>query len=118
MRSIVITAFVSLAFVAQAQFSRLHVKTTNASTVGITTGSNTTNRVVGISHDGTAGIISSTTLNGVVDFSPLKFVTSGIARMTIFENGFVGIGITGTPTAELTVGGKIHAREVKVNVNS
>jgi len=33
----------------------------------------------------------------------------GQTRMTIFENGYVGIGVTGTPTAELTVGGKVRS---------
>ncbi len=99
-----------------AQFSRLHVKSPS-DTLGITAGS-APNKVIGISHDGDAGIISATTLDGEPDYTPLKFVTAGEARLTIFENGFVGVGVAGTPTAELTVGGKVHAREVKVNVNA
>ena len=99
-----------------AQFSRLHVKSPS-DTLGITAGSSA-NKVIGMSHDGDAGIIAATTLNGAGDYTPLKFETSGETRMTIFENGFVGVGVTGAPTAEFTVGGKIHAREVKVNVSA
>lgn len=99
-----------------AQFSRLHVKSPS-DTLGITAGSSA-NKVIGMSHDGDAGIISTTTLDGTGNYTPLKFETAGETRLTIFENGFVGIGVTSTPTAELTVGGKIHAREVKVNVSA
>jgi hypothetical protein len=100
----------------KAQFSRLHVKAPSGATVGITTGN--TAKVIGLIHDGSAGIISTTTLDGTSNNSPLKFATAGQTRMVIFENGYVGIGVSGMPTAELTVGGKIHAREVKVNVNA
>lgn len=99
------------------QVSRLHVKSPSGSTLGITAGGST-NKVIGMQHDGTAGIISTTTLNGATEYTPLKFLTAGLTRLTIFENGFVGIGVSSTPTAELTVGGKIHAREVKVNVSA
>jgi hypothetical protein len=99
-----------------AQFSRLHVKPIPGAMLGITTGG--TNKVIGLNHDGTAAVISATTLDGTTNFTPLKFATSGQTRMTIFENGYVGIGVTGVPTAELTVGGKVHAREVKVNISA
>lgn len=100
-----------------AQFSRLHVKSPSAGTVAISAGG-VANKVIGLQHDGTAGIISATTLDGGSQFTPLKFNTAGITRVTIFENGFVGIGTTTVPTAELTVAGKVHAREVKVNVTA
>lgn len=100
-----------------AQFSRLHVKSPSGSTLGITAGG-TANKVIGVHHDGTAGIISATTLDGGSEYTPLKFSTAGLTRLTIFENGFIGIGTTSAPTAELTVAGKVHAREVKVNVSA
>jgi hypothetical protein len=112
-----IAIIVSLSCAAQV-LPRLHVKTNAQRPAGITTGT-ATNKVVGINHDGTSGIISTTTVNGLANApSPLKFATSGLTRLTIFENGYVGINLTSTPTAELTVGGKIHAKEVKVSVNA
>jgi len=100
-----------------AQFSRLHVKAPSAGIVAISAGG-VANKVIGLQHDGTAGIISATTLDGGSQYTPLKFNTAGLTRVTIFENGFVGIGTTAVPTAELTVAGKVHAREVKVNVTA
>jgi len=113
---LMVASLLSLNGYAQV-FSRLHVKTNPQSDVGITTGTST-NKVVGIIHDGSSGVISTTTVNGVSGDSPLKFATAGQTRLTIFENGYVGINLTGTPTAELTVGGKIHAKEIKVTVNA
>ncbi|WP_292008976.1 hypothetical protein [Chryseobacterium sp.] len=40
----------------------------------------------------------------------------GKPRMTILNNGYVGINST-TPDSELTVNGKIHAKEVKVDLS-
>jgi len=120
MKKVIVTfiamSLISLTSYAQI-FSRLHVKTSSSSTVGITTGTSS-NKVVGIIHDGTSGVISTTTVNGLTGSSPLKFATAGLTRLTIFENGYVGINVTGTPSAELTVNGKIHAKEVKVNVTA
>ena len=101
----------------QAQYSRMHVKTATGSTVGITTGTSTNDKIIGISHDGTAGTISTGSLAGGSNFSPMRFLTASEVRMTILENGFIGIGTT-SPTVELTVAGKIHGREVKVNVTT
>lgn len=119
MKNIILAALFALAAATStnAQLSRLHVKATFGSTVGITTGS-TNNKVIGLNHDGTAGIISATTLDGASDYSPLKFATSGQTRLTIFENGFIGVGVVGTPSAELTVAGRIHAKDIKVTVNA
>jgi hypothetical protein len=99
-----------------AQFSRLHIKSPAGANYGVTTESSSNGKIVTLSHDGTAGIISTGSLSGSVS-SPLNFSTGGSVRMTISETGQIGIG-TSTITAELTVAGKIHAREVKVNVGA
>lgn len=101
----------------QAQYSRMHVKTATGSTVGITTGTSTNDKIIGISHDGTAGTISTASLGGGANYSPMRFLTASQVRMTILENGYIGIGTT-SPTVALTVAGNIYAREVKVNVNA
>ncbi|HTF21020.1 MAG TPA: hypothetical protein VK658_23255 [Chryseolinea sp.] len=116
-RVVLILFMVCVCFPLLAQFSRLHIKSPSASVLAISAGG-TSNKVIGIHHDGTAGIISATTLDGGSQYTPLKFSTAGVTRLTIFENGFIGIGGVGTPTAELTVAGKVHAREVKVNVSA
>ena len=95
----------------------MHVKTAPGTTVGITTGTSTNDKIIGISHDGTAGTISTGSLAGGANFSPMRFLTASEVRMTILENGFIGIGTT-SPTVELAVAGKIHGREVKVNVTT
>lgn len=118
MKYAITVMLVALGLSSQAQFSRLHVRTPAGSQVGISAGSSANTRIIAINHDGTSGTISTGTLNGATDNSPMKFVTAGQVRMTIFENGYVGIGTSGAPTAELTVGGKIHAREVKVYVSA
>ncbi len=100
---------------AQAQYSRLHIKTSAANTVGITTGTST--NVIGISHDGTSGNISTGSLGGGPDNTPLHFLTSDQVRMTISEDGHIGIG-TDSPTSELTVAGKIHGHEIIVNIET
>lgn len=100
----------------KAQYSKLYVRTTSTSTTGITTGTTSNDRVVGISHDGTAGYISTSSWGGSSDASPLNFLTDDEVRMTILENGYVGIG-TSTPEVALAVAGKIHGREIRVNVN-
>ena len=102
---------------AQAQYSRVYVKAPSASTLGITTGTINNTKVIGLSHDGTSGTISTGSLNGGLDYSPLRFLTSNQVRMSILENGFIGIG-TNMPTSELTVAGTIDAREVNVSVSA
>lgn len=105
--------------IVYAQFSRLHIKTPTTSTMGISTGGPSGSRIIGINHDGTAGVISTTTLNGVADPSPMKFATGGQVRMTIFEDGTIGVGTNGvTSGAMLAIGGRVQAREVKVNVST
>lgn len=48
-------------------------------------------------------------------FHSLEFFTYGTLRMKILENGNVGIG-TANPDEKLTVNGKIHAKEVKIDL--
>lgn len=100
-----------------AQYSRVYVKAPSANTLGITTGTINNTKVIGLSHDGTSGTISTGSLNGGVDYSPLRFLTSNQIRMSILENGFIGIG-TNAPTSELTVAGIIEAQEVNVSVSA
>jgi hypothetical protein len=102
---------------AHAQVSRVHVKSRTGANYSISAEAPVNNKLIGISHDGSAGTISTGTLDGSTNFSPLRFATGGQPRLAILENGFVGIG-TLTPTVELTVAGKVHARELKVNVKA
>jgi hypothetical protein len=48
-------------------------------------------------------------------FFGLNFYTNGAEKMRILQNGNIGIGTT-SPDSKLTVKGKIHAEEVKVDL--
>jgi len=110
-------AFALLITSAQAQLSRVHVKAPVGSTWGISSEAPANRKLIGFTHDGTTGLISTGTADGTTQYSPIKFATGGQPRMTILENGYVGIGTT-SPNVELTVAGKIYAREVKVNIST
>ncbi|MBP2833275.1 hypothetical protein J8281_13860 [Aquimarina sp. U1-2] len=53
---------------------------------------------------------------GLSGFFGLNFYTEGKERIRVNQNGNVGIGTT-TPDAKLTVKGKIHAEEVKIDLS-
>jgi len=116
-RIMVYAVLVLLVSETKAQLSRVHVKAQAGSTWGVTSEASSNNKVIGFTHDGTAGVISTGTATGASSNSPLRFATAGQPRMTILENGNVGIG-TLAPDYEFTVAGRIYAREVKVKITA
>jgi hypothetical protein len=100
--------------------ARLHLKAPSATPWGITAEASWNTKIIGISHNGTAGIIATGVL-GNDTHSPIQFQTADTVRMTINENGTVGIG-TGLTTNPnnyiLAVNGKVGAKEVRVEKTS
>ncbi|HRK55437.1 MAG TPA: tail fiber protein [Cyclobacteriaceae bacterium] len=95
--------------------ARLHAKSPAANPWGILTEANSNDKVIALGHDGSSGVIATSYLS-TGGWSPLQFRTQNLARMTIIEDGNVGIG-TETPDSKLTVKGIIHTQEVKVDLN-
>ena len=95
--------------------ARLHVKSPSSSPWGITSEALSSRRIIGIGHNGTAGVIAVSYLNGE-GFSPMTFETGNATRVTITADGKVGIG-SANPNQLLTVNGTIYGKEVKVDLN-
>ena len=95
-------------------WSRLHAKSPGSNPWGILTEASTNDKVIALGHDGTYGVVAVSYLSSG-GWSPLQFRTQNIARMTIVEDGNVGIGTT-APDSKLTVKGTIHSQEVKVDL--
>jgi hypothetical protein len=97
--------------------SRLHVKAPSADPWGILAEASASDRIMGVSHDGTSGVIAVSYLASG-GWSPLYFKTQNLTRLAIDVNGNVGIGTTTTGTFKLAVEGKIGAREVNVTTTT
>jgi hypothetical protein len=83
--------------------SRLHVKSPGPSQWGFVTEAFANQKLIGVGHDGNAGYISVSYL-GTAGYSPLYFRTGELTRMTVDENGKVGVG-TSTPQLNFEVVG-------------
>lgn len=84
--------------------SMIHVK--NPAGVGpwsIISEAASNDRIIGLGHDGTSGIVAVSYLGGA-GWSPLEFRTMNTARMAIATNGNVGVGTT-SPSGLLEVSG-------------
>ena len=95
--------------------STLHVKAPGATPWGILSEARTNQRIIGLGHDGNAGVIAVSYLDAS-GYSPLNFNTSNLTRMSIAVNGSIGIG-TSNPDQLLTVKGIVHAQEVRVDLS-
>jgi len=94
--------------------SGLHVKSPSSGPWGIVSEAVSNQRIIGLGHNGIAGIVSVSYLD-VSGYSPLYFETSNLTRLAIKVDGKVGIGTT-SPDQLLTVNGTIHSKEVKVDL--
>lgn len=56
-------------------------------------------------------------ITGTYSNHPFSIITGATTRLTVSNNGYVGIGTT-NPTEALTVAGKIGAREIKVSTSA
>ena len=81
--------------------SRLHIKAAMNSAWSLISESSTNDRIIGLSHDGTYGMISTSYL-GTSGHSPMLFRTGNVPRIAISVDGQVGIS-TISPTARLTL---------------
>lgn len=106
--------------------AKLHVATTSATSNTIAAFSNGLTEGLEIVHSGSNGgvyglnnavVLSATYFESGGSFRPMILGTSNSARITIRENGDIGIG-TLAPDAKLTVAGKIHSQEVKVTTSA
>jgi hypothetical protein len=93
----------------------LHVKSKTSSPWAVLSEAQNTGRVIGFNHTGSEGVVAVSYLNNE-GYTPLQFWTSNVPRMTILTSGYVGIG-TVNPDQLLTVNGKVHAREVVVDLS-
>jgi hypothetical protein len=93
--------------------SVLHIKSFNSSPWTVLTEANANQRVIGMSHIGTAGVIAVSYLDNS-GYSPLQLWTSNIPRVTITPNGDMGVGTEDPKGYKLAVNGKIRAHEIKV----
>ncbi|WP_239023321.1 hypothetical protein [Flavobacterium endoglycinae] len=86
--------------------------------IGFATTDNFTNSTGTIAHFGMSIFKNASGLPGVSHsgYYGLNFYTTGVERMRIKDNGYVGIGSI-NPDEKLTVKGKIHAEEVRVDIN-
>ncbi|MFZ5971727.1 MAG: hypothetical protein ACOYXA_09055 [Bacteroidota bacterium] len=98
-------------------WSKLHVKSPGANPWSILSEAMSNDRVIGIGHDGSSGVIAVSSL-ATGGWSPLEFRTQNVARMTIGVDGNVGIGTTTPNSYKLAVEGKIGAREVNVTTGA
>lgn len=81
--------------------SRFHVKASSSSPWTILSEASSNDRIIGVSHNGSAGMVSVSYL-GNSGFSPLQFQTSNAPRLTISVDGNIGVGTT-SPLAKLHV---------------
>jgi ethanolamine utilization microcompartment shell protein EutS len=86
--------------------------------IGFATTDNFTNSTGIIAHFGMSLFKNASGLPGVSHsgYYGLNFYTTGIERMRIKDNGYIGIGSI-NPDEKLTVKGKIHAEEVRVDLS-
>jgi hypothetical protein len=82
--------------------SRLHIKAPGANPWGIVAEASAGDRIIGISHDGTNGVIATSYLSSA-GYTPLQLSTSNLPRLTVAVAGNVGIGTT-SPLSKLTIG--------------
>lgn len=85
------------------QESRLHIKSPSAQVWGFVTEAATNKKIVALGHNGIAGFLSVSYLDGS-GFSPLNLNTSNQTRMSIAIDGNVGIG-TDSPSKLLQLHG-------------
>jgi len=85
--------------------------------IGFATTDNFTNSTGTIAHFGMSIFKDANGMPGVSHsgYYGLNFYTTGVERMRIKENGYIGIGSI-NPDEKLTVKGKIHAEEVRVDL--
>lgn len=79
--------------------SRLHVKALVNTPWSVISEAALNDRIIGMSHDGTSGLISTSYL-GNSGYSPLTFQTSNAPRLTLSTDGKVGVG-TVNPASKL-----------------
>ncbi len=112
--NVIVKGNVGVGIVEPYTTSRIHIKAIGTNPWGFVAEAPTSARIIGMSHDGSAGVIGVSYLNQE-GWSPLEFHTQNINRMTIGINGNIGIGIE-NPDSKLVVDGKIRTEEIKVEV--
>jgi hypothetical protein len=93
--------------------SRLHIKSPTANVWGFVTEASSSRKLIALGHDGNAGFISTSFLEGA-GFTPLYLNTSGLTRMSVTVNGNIGMG-TVSPDERLHLRGE-NGNDGRVNI--